>query len=110
MKTKKVKYTHGYPVPKGKFRISFEEQISRGQTWSTPVDVNGPGNLIEKLNTENVYKVTFKYFCHFWEGANFYEGPVEIEDITQELFNWVTEKTQGSHRFIRIYKRNKTNG
>ena len=38
-------------------------------------------------------------------GVNYYEGPVEIEDITQELFNWVTKKTQDNHRFIRIHKR-----
>ena len=44
MNIKKVKYAHGYPVPKGKFRISLEEQISPGQTWSMLVDVDGLGN------------------------------------------------------------------
>jgi len=109
MNKKKVKYVYGYPVPKGKFRISLNELLSQGHTWSTPIDVDGLDDLIEKLKSENVYQVTFKYNCHFWEGVNFHEGPVKIEAVTQELFDWVKEKTMGNHRFIRIHKRKLTN-
>ena len=102
---KQKKYISGYPVPDGKFRVSFKEQISRGQYWSTPVDVDSLEDLIDKLNAENVYMVTFKYLCYFWEGDNFHEGPINTEDITPELFKWVTEKTEGRHCFIEIHKR-----
>jgi hypothetical protein len=103
--TKKVKYAYGYPVPDDKLRISFKEQISPGQYWSTPVDVDGLDDLLDKLKEENVYKVTFKYLTYFWEGDNFYEGPMNTEDIAQKEFDWVVEKVEGNHRFIEIYKK-----
>ena len=91
-------------IPNNKFRIGLQERLS-SFGHSSFIDVDGLEDLISKLLEENVWQVSFKYNSHFWEGDNFHSDLIKTEGITQLLFDWVSDKAEGSHRFIKIYKR-----
>ncbi len=86
-------------------RVSLKENISRGHYSTSFIDVSNFEDFITRLKKENIYKVTFKYNSHFWEGENFHSDSISIEQITQSLFDWLIDKVEGSHRFIEVYKR-----
>ena len=90
-----------------KYRIGLKQQMSRGHYSVSFIDINNLEDLINKLSEDDIYQITFKYNSHFSEGESFHSDSMKTEEMTQPLFDWVTDKVEGSYKFIEIYKRKK---